>query len=143
MKIDKYLRLVCSIIKTRRAYAPKSSLNPVYKELILARRVIRWESKYDTIIDLCKKEEPTAMKLFKVMQLIGDFVDLVAFWIKTIHKGTDNSSALIDQLEQAESNFYFAECSLWFVIYTYRYFMLRRKENKNEEEAKEAKKKLV
>jgi hypothetical protein len=42
MKIDKYLRIISAIIKTRRAYNPKSHLNPLYKELILARRVIRW-----------------------------------------------------------------------------------------------------
>lgn len=42
MKIDKYLRIASAIIKTRRAYNPKSQLNPLYKELILARRVIRW-----------------------------------------------------------------------------------------------------
>lgn len=95
MKIDKYLRLISSIIKTRRAYHPQSSLNPLYKELILARRVIRWESKYDTLIDLLRGEAGVGMKAFKIMQLAGDFVDLSAFWLKIVNRGTERRAALI------------------------------------------------
>lgn len=95
MKIDKYLRLVTSIIKTRRAYAPQSSLNGLYKELILARRVIRWESKYDTIIGFITQQEGIGMKMFKIMQLSGDLVDLSAFWLKIVNKGTDKKAVLI------------------------------------------------
>ena len=99
MKVDKYLRLLSSIIKTWRAYQPKTRLNSVYKEIILARRVIRWEAKYDTILELFK-EESFGMKTFKIMQLMGDLVDLVAFWLKTVHKGTKQHEKLIDRLEQ-------------------------------------------
>lgn len=42
MKCDKYIRLVSSVIKTYRAYEPKTKYNAFYKELILSRRVIRW-----------------------------------------------------------------------------------------------------
>jgi hypothetical protein len=95
MKIDKYLRLISSIIKTRRAYNSHSRLNGLYKELILARRVIRWESKYDTLIELQQQELGIGMKMFKIMQLSGDLVDLVGFWMKIVHKGTENRAALI------------------------------------------------
>lgn len=95
MKIDKYLRLISSLIKTYRAYHPQSSLNPLYKELILARRVIRWESKYDTFMELLQKEEGKPMKAFKIMQLAGDIVDLTAFWLKIGNKGTKHREALI------------------------------------------------
>lgn len=142
MKVDKYLRLLSSIIKTWRAYQPKTKLNSAYKEIILARRVIRWESKYDTIIEFLK-EESFGMKSFKIMQLMGDLVDLVAFWLKTIHKGTKNQEKLIDRLEQVESDFYFAECIVWLGVYSYRYFATTNKTGKSEEEVKEIKKKLV
>lgn len=95
MKIDKYLRLISSVIKTHRAYHPQSSLNPLYKELILARRVIRWESKYDTFMGLLQGEEGAPMKAFKIMQLTGDIVDLTAFWLKIINKGTDRKAGFI------------------------------------------------
>jgi hypothetical protein len=95
MKIDKYLRLISAVIKTRRAYQPNSRLNALYKELILARRVIRWESKYDTLVDLLQKKEGVAMKAFKIMQLTGDLVDLSAFWLKIVNKGTERRTALI------------------------------------------------
>lgn len=70
--------------------------------------MIRWEAKYDTIIDFVQKQEGAGMKLFKIMQLLGDIVDLVAFWLKTVHKGTQKHADLIGRLEQTESNFYFA-----------------------------------
>jgi hypothetical protein len=143
IKIDKYLRLLSSIIKTRRAYAPNTRLLGLYKELILARRVIRWESKYDTLIGLMQKEEGVGMKFFKIMQLTGDFVDLSSFWLRVIHKGTDNRIALIEQLEQTESNFYFTECCIWFIVYTYRYFALRTAGRKEEEDEEERKAKMV
>ena len=142
MKVDKYLRLLSSIIKTWRAYQPKTRLNSTYKEIILARRVIRWESKYDTILGFFK-EESFGMKAFKIMQLMGDLVDLAAFWLKTIHKGTNRHGELIDRLEQIESNFYFAECIIWLGVYSYRYFATRSKVGKSEEETNEIKKKLV
>lgn len=142
MKIDKYLRLLSSIIKTWRAYQPKTKLNSTYKEIILARRVIRWESKYDTIIGFFK-EESFVMKAFKIMQLMGDLIDLAAFWLRTIHKGTKNQDKLIDILERMESNFYFAECIIWLGIYSYRYFSMRNKTGKSEEEVNEIKKKLI
>ena len=52
MKCDKYIRLATSILKTYRAFQPKNKIAKVYKEFIIARRVIRWESKYDTVLDL-------------------------------------------------------------------------------------------
>ncbi len=52
IKIDKYLRLISAAIKTRRAYQPNSRLNTLYKEVVLTRRVIRWESKYETLTGL-------------------------------------------------------------------------------------------
>lgn len=40
------------------------------------------------------------MLLFKFMQIIGDCVDLIAFWIKVLNKGNSKKDALIDRLEQ-------------------------------------------
>jgi hypothetical protein len=143
IKIDKYLRLVSSIIKTRRAYKPTSTLTGVYKEIILTRRVIRWESKYDTIISLFQNEEHKSMIAFKIMQLIGDLVDLSSFWLRIIHKGTDKQEKLIEKLEQIEGNFYFAECCIWFAVYTYRCLAQKAKSLQNVEESKEARKKTI
>jgi len=125
IKCDKYLRLVCAIIKTYRAYKPKTHLNKVYKELILARRVIRWEGKYDTLIELFSQKIETPMKLFKIFQITGDIVDLTAFWLKTCSTG-NKSEKIIEKLEQIESNFYFLECIIWTGIYAYRYYKLKK-----------------
>lgn len=127
MKIDKYIRLICSILKTYRAFNPKTKFSHLYKELLMARRVIRWESKYDTIKQIIQEQqENKSMLLFKFMQIIGDCVDLIAFWIKVLNKGNSKKDALIDRLEQIQSNFYFGECIIWLAIYTYRYSSLRK-----------------
>lgn len=98
MKCDKYLRLVTSVMKTYRAFQPKNRLNKVYKEIVLARRVIRFESKYDTIIDLLTSTDSAPMLLFKLFQLTGDFTDLAAFWLKVKNEGTKKCQKLIDSL---------------------------------------------
>ena len=46
---DKYIRLVYSIIKLYRALNEKNNLGLISKELLLTRRVIQWESKYQLI----------------------------------------------------------------------------------------------
>jgi hypothetical protein len=73
----------------------------------LARRVIRWEGKYDTLIDIFSQKGENMMKLFKAFQVVGDVIDLTAFWVKTCSTGSNNER-IIDRLEQIESNFYFA-----------------------------------
>lgn len=85
MKCDKYLRLITSVIKTYRAFQPKNRVNKVYKEIVLARRVIRFESKYDTLIDLLTTKNSLPMVVFKLFQLTGDLTDFAAFWLKVKH----------------------------------------------------------
>jgi hypothetical protein len=85
MKCDKYLRLISSMLKTYRAFQPKNRVNKVYKEIVLVRRVIRFESKYETLIDLLTKRDSKLMVLFKLFQLTGDLTDFVAFWLKVKH----------------------------------------------------------
>lgn len=42
------------------------------------------QGKYETIIELIQNDDSTFMKLFKVMQLLGEFADLGAFWTEII-----------------------------------------------------------
>jgi hypothetical protein len=65
------------------------------------------------------------MKIFKLMQLTGDLVDLTAFWGKLC--AGSQYTGVVNQLEQVESNFYFAECFTWMCIYAYRYVAAKNK----------------
>ena len=67
---------------------------------MIFRQVIRWESKYETILDLAHGDETLPLKLFSIFQLVGDFTDLASFWLTTIHQGTDRHQHLIDKLDQ-------------------------------------------
>ncbi len=85
MKCDKYLRLMTSVVKTYRAFRPDNRFNKLYKEAVIARRVIRFESKYETLAELLTTPQSLPAALFKLFQLAGDFVDLAAFWLKVQH----------------------------------------------------------
>lgn len=81
---DKYIRMITAMIKTYRAFQSQNNLQRCYKELVMTRRVIRMQGKYETIIELIQNDDSTFMKLFKVMQLLGEFADLGAFWTEII-----------------------------------------------------------
>ena len=143
MKCDKYLRLITSVLKTYRAFHPKNRVNKVYKEIVLARRVIRFESKYDTLIDLLTNKDSKWMVLFKLFQLTGDLTDFTAFWLKVKHEGTKKCEKLIDNLEQLESDFYFFECCIWLCIYSYRIATAPKQAKGSSEEGAKAERKAV
>lgn len=132
LQADKYLRVLCAAIKTRRAYLPRTRLLPVYKELILARRVIRWEGKYSTLQELAEQPLSLPQRLFKIMQLMGDAVDLSAFWARKCAVGEGRCSRAAGRLEQLESNFYFAECLIWMCVHFYRWVGGRAAEEEGE-----------
>ena len=125
-KCDKYIRMVSSLLKTYRAYHPQKPINALYKQLVEARRVIRWEGKYDIAIELITKKHATPMLLFKIMQLVGDLTDLTAFWLALADRHAKRHQQLIQILEQAESNMYFTECCIWFAIYLKRFLQAKR-----------------
>jgi hypothetical protein len=97
-KCDKYIRLVTSVIKTYRAFNPDTRLVKVYKELIIARRVIRWEGKYENVMDLRRGKDSFGTKLFKIEQIVGDIVDESALWLTIYFKGTNKNETLIKKL---------------------------------------------
>jgi len=43
---DKYIRLIYSFLKLYRALCPQNKLSHLSKELLNARRILQWESKY-------------------------------------------------------------------------------------------------
>ena len=94
-KCDKYIRLVTSIIKTYRAFNPDTKLAKVYKQLIMMRRVIRWQGKYSNFIELREGKDSMGMKLFKAEQIVGDIVDESALWLSLYSKGTNKNEKLI------------------------------------------------
>jgi hypothetical protein len=138
IQADKYLRVLCALIKTRRAYLPRTHLLPAYKELILARRVIRWEGKYSTLQELAKLELSLPERLFKIMQLMGDAVDLSAFWARKCAVGEGRCGRAAVELEQLESNFYFAECLIWMCVHFYRWAKGRGAEEEGRAKARES-----
>jgi hypothetical protein len=62
---------------------------------VLARRVIRFESKYDTLTELLATPLSLPETLFKLFQLAGDFLDLTAFWLKVKHEGTGRAQRVV------------------------------------------------
>jgi hypothetical protein len=131
-KCDKYIRLVTSLMKTYRAYRPQTRLVKTYKELIIARRVIRWEGKYSTILELMEGKDSLWWRLFKAEQIVGDCIDESALWLTIYHSGTENKRGLIKKLEEFETNFYFFECFVFLCINLTRWLRLRRAKAKEE-----------
>ena len=99
-KCDKYIRLVTSILKTYRAFKPKTKLTKTYKELVTMRRVIRWEGKYGTCVELMEEGDSVPMKLFKIEQLVADLIDEGALWMTWLFRGTRKYGKVIEKLEQ-------------------------------------------
>ncbi len=113
---DKYIRLVYSIFKLYRALHEKNNLGLISKELLAARRVIQWESKYQLIQEL-KDNKLSAFDFgYKIFELIGNLFDFGSFWIQLLAGENKKLLDMSETLYTWQDDCYFYQCSIELIL---------------------------